>query len=37
MLTRTLRYKEAYTNYNLTTWDQYGQPWPKNRLVDKCT
>ncbi|TEB12331.1 beta-glucan synthesis-associated protein KRE6 [Coprinellus micaceus] len=30
-------YKEAYTNYNLTTWDQYGQPWPKNRLVDKCT
>ncbi|KAK1227722.1 hypothetical protein PQX77_009273 [Marasmius sp. AFHP31] len=29
-------YKEAYTNANLTTWDQYGQQWPKNRLVDQC-
>ncbi|EAU89504.2 glucosidase [Coprinopsis cinerea okayama7 len=26
-------YKEAYTNPNLTTWEQYGQPWPKNELM----
>ncbi|KAF5314511.1 hypothetical protein D9611_007111 [Ephemerocybe angulata] len=25
-------YKEVYTNPNLTTWAQYGQPWPKNKL-----
>lgn len=32
-------YKEAYTNFNLTTWEQYGQPWPRNRLMQpgqKC-
>ena len=28
-----IRYKEAYTNPNLTTWKDYGQPWPKNRLA----
>ncbi|RXW18910.1 hypothetical protein EST38_g6945 [Candolleomyces aberdarensis] len=26
-------YKEAYLNYNLTTWKQYGEAWPKNRLA----
>lgn len=25
-------YIEAYTNNNLTTWEQYGQPKPRNRL-----
>jgi beta-glucanase (GH16 family) len=25
-------YQEAYTNPNLTTWKDYGQPWPKNKL-----
>ncbi|EAU88719.1 beta-glucan synthesis-associated protein KRE6 [Coprinopsis cinerea okayama7 len=30
-------YMEAYTNPNLTTWEQFGQPWPKNRLIDDCT
>ena len=29
----TSRYKEAYTNPNFTTWKEYGQPWPKNRLA----
>ncbi|KAK7044468.1 GH16 domain-containing protein [Favolaschia claudopus] len=30
-------YKEAYLNYNLTTWvDDYGQKIPKNKLVDQC-
>ncbi|KAK7444002.1 hypothetical protein VKT23_015399 [Stygiomarasmius scandens] len=30
-------YLEAYTNPNLTTWtDDFGQSYPKNRLVDKC-
>jgi beta-glucan synthesis-associated protein KRE6 len=30
-------YPEAYANPNLTTWDvDYGQPVPKNRLVDQC-
>ncbi|KAB5589699.1 Beta-glucan synthesis-associated protein SKN1 [Ceratobasidium theobromae] len=30
-------YIEAYTNPNLTTWaDDYGQVFPKNRLVDQC-
>ncbi|KAJ3534230.1 hypothetical protein NMY22_g7012 [Coprinellus aureogranulatus] len=27
-------YKEAYTNNNLTTWKQYGQPWPKNKELN---
>ncbi|KAK1230580.1 hypothetical protein PQX77_006317 [Marasmius sp. AFHP31] len=27
---------EAYTQPNLTTWDQYGRQWPKNQLVDQC-
>ncbi|KAF9007051.1 glycoside hydrolase family 16 protein [Cyathus striatus] len=27
-------YKEVYTNPNITTWEQAGQVWPKNRLVD---
>lgn len=26
-------YKEAYTNYELTTWAQFGQPMPKNKLM----
>ncbi|KAF8903274.1 beta-glucan synthesis-associated protein KRE6 [Gymnopilus junonius] len=26
-------YQEAYTNYNLTLWSDYGQPWPKNKLM----
>jgi len=31
------QYAEAYTNPNLTTWeDDFGQKFPKNRLVDKC-
>ncbi|TFK38137.1 beta-glucan synthesis-associated protein KRE6 [Crucibulum laeve] len=30
-------YKEVYTNPNLTVWEQYGQPWPKNRLNGGCT
>ena len=31
------RYIEAYTNPNLTTWrDDYGQPFPKNRLLGGC-
>ncbi|KAF8206857.1 glycoside hydrolase family 16 protein, partial [Mycena galopus ATCC 62051] len=30
-------YIEAYTNPLLTTWkDDFGQPFPKNRLVDEC-
>ncbi|KAJ6506804.1 glycoside hydrolase family 16 protein [Mycena sanguinolenta] len=30
-------YIEAYTNPLLTTWkDDYGQPFPKNKLVDDC-
>ncbi|KAL5508476.1 hypothetical protein ACEPAH_6095 [Sanghuangporus vaninii] len=30
-------YIEAYTNPNLTTWkDDFGQPVPKNSLVDGC-
>lgn len=31
------RYKEAYTNPNLTVWADYKQPWPKNRLDGGCT
>ncbi|TEB12334.1 beta-glucan synthesis-associated protein KRE6 [Coprinellus micaceus] len=27
-------YKEAYTNNNFTTWEQYGQPWPKNKELN---
>lgn len=31
------RYIDAYTNPNLTTWkDDYGEPFPKNNLVDEC-
>lgn len=30
------RYIEAYTNPNITTWEQYGQAPIKNRLVDDC-
>jgi hypothetical protein len=31
------RYKEAYSNPNLTTWvDDYHQKIPKNKLVDQC-
>ncbi|KAG6828111.1 hypothetical protein H0H92_009161 [Tricholoma furcatifolium] len=31
-------YLEAYTNPNLTTWvNDFGQPWPKNSLLDSCT
>jgi len=30
------RFPAAYANYNLTTWAEYGQKFPKNRLVDKC-
>ncbi|KDQ21152.1 glycoside hydrolase family 16 protein [Botryobasidium botryosum FD-172 SS1] len=30
------RYPEAYSNYNLTTWAQYGQTNPKNKLTDTC-
>lgn len=29
-------YQEAYTNPNLTTWKDYGQPVPKNRLLQTC-
>ncbi|EJU00016.1 glycoside hydrolase family 16 protein [Dacryopinax primogenitus] len=31
---------EAYSNWNLTTWDSYAQAsgsvWPKNKLIDTC-
>lgn len=32
------RYKEAYTNFNLTGWGhpQYNQTVPKNRLNGDC-
>jgi len=29
-------YMEAYTNPNLTTWAQFKQPWPKNKLNGGC-
>ena len=35
-------YIEAYTNPNLTTWQQppelggFGQPWPKNSFLNQC-
>ncbi|EKM77365.1 hypothetical protein AGABI1DRAFT_122114 [Agaricus bisporus var. burnettii JB137-S8] len=25
-------YLEAYTNFNLTTWESFKQPWPKNKM-----
>ncbi|KAG8933412.1 hypothetical protein FRC01_009408 [Tulasnella sp. 417] len=32
------QYIEAYSNPNLTTWiDDYGQRFPKNKLIDNCT
>ncbi|KAF9269599.1 concanavalin A-like lectin/glucanase [Marasmius fiardii PR-910] len=32
-----MKYQEAYTNPNLTTWvDDYKQTLPKNRLIDTC-
>ncbi|KAF8213214.1 glycoside hydrolase family 16 protein [Mycena galopus ATCC 62051] len=31
------QYPEVHFDPNLTTWrDDYGQPFPKNRLIDKC-
>ncbi|KAG9038848.1 hypothetical protein FRB95_014397 [Tulasnella sp. JGI-2019a] len=30
------KFPEPYTNANLTTWKQYGQSFPKNKLVDTC-
>ncbi|KAF9260352.1 beta-glucan synthesis-associated [Marasmius fiardii PR-910] len=27
---------EAFTNANFTTWSEYGQRMPKNRLIDQC-
>jgi len=31
------KYLEAYTNPNLTTWqDDFGQPFPKNNLTSQC-
>ncbi|KAG6335081.1 hypothetical protein ID866_4009 [Astraeus odoratus] len=29
-------YMEAYTNFNLTTWAEFNQTNPKNRLMDTC-
>lgn len=29
-------YMEAYTNPNITTWAQFGQPWPKNKMNGGC-
>ncbi|KAK7470382.1 hypothetical protein VKT23_001809 [Stygiomarasmius scandens] len=29
-------YKEAYTNANLTTWEQFGQTFPKNSFIQSC-
>ena len=29
-----IRYKNVYTNPNITTWDAASQPWPKNRLLN---
>lgn len=32
-----VRYIDAYTNPNLTTWvDDYKQRLPKNKLIDTC-
>jgi hypothetical protein len=33
---RSLRYIEAYTNPNLTTWSGYQQPWPNNSFLGQC-
>ena len=34
----SLRYLEAYNNPNITTWvDGFGQPLPKNKLIDDCS
>lgn len=34
----TPRYLEAYSNPNITTWvDGFGQPLPKNKLIDDCS
>ncbi|EAU87690.2 beta-glucan synthesis-associated protein KRE6 [Coprinopsis cinerea okayama7 len=29
-------YKEAYENANLTTWEEFGQPWPKSRMDNEA-
>ena len=29
-----IRYKNVYTNPNITTWSDAPQPWPKNRLLN---
>lgn len=32
-----IRYLEAYSNPNLTTWTgDYGQEWPKNSFLGQC-
>jgi len=31
------KHLEAYTNWNLTTWEQYGGSKPANQLVDTCS
>ncbi|KAF8976990.1 beta-glucan synthesis-associated [Cyathus striatus] len=31
-----IEYKGAYTNPTFTTWEQFGQPWPKNSLDGGC-
>lgn len=34
---RSLRYIEAYSNPNLTTWvDDYQQHWPNNSFLGQC-
>ncbi|KIK63034.1 glycoside hydrolase family 16 protein [Collybiopsis luxurians FD-317 M1] len=30
------QYSGAYTNPNYTSWDDYGQSWPKNSYLDEC-
>jgi hypothetical protein len=30
------RFPEVYNNPNLTTWEQAGYTFPKNRLIDTC-
>ncbi|WVQ84132.1 hypothetical protein IAT38_006279 [Cryptococcus sp. DSM 104549] len=30
------RHADVYNNPNITTWEQAGNPWPKNRLKDQC-
>ncbi|PPQ93497.1 LOW QUALITY PROTEIN: hypothetical protein CVT25_005238 [Psilocybe cyanescens] len=29
-------FQRAYTNANLTDWEDVQEPWPKNRLIDTC-